>query len=230
MARMTHPDGKSGEAAGHEHEGAWAAVAPAEYWHRRYSESGAIWSGRVNTTLAAVAAELTPGRALDLGCGEGADAIWLAQRGWRTLGIDIATSAIDRARQAAQAAGLTADQIRFVAADLSDVDHDDSYDLVAASFLHSPVELPRVDILRSSAGLVAADGHLLVIGHAAAPPWADSSAHEHRFLSAAEELDALDLDMSGWETVIAETRTRTSLGPDEKVATLDDTVLLLRRR
>lgn len=204
-------------------------VVPAEYWDRRYAESGSMWSGRVNATLAAVVADLAPGRALDLGCGEGADAIWLAQHGWRVVGIDIAASAIERARAAAAAAGVDEDRLSFVADDLSELDHSGTYDLVASSFLHSPVLLPRETILRHAATLVSPGGHLLVVGHAAAPPWADASAHEHRFLSAAEELDHLDLDPGQWQTVIAETRTRTSLGPDGKVATLDDTVVLTRR-
>lgn len=212
------------------HHGPDPDVVPAEYWDRRYAESGSMWSGRVNATLAAVVADLTPGRALDLGCGEGADAIWLAQRGWSVVGIDIAASAIERARAAAAAAGVSEDRLRFAAADLSELDEAGPYDLVASSFLHSPVQLPRETILRHAATLVAPGGHLLVVGHAAAPPWADASAHEHRFLSAAEELSMLELDPELWETVIAETRTRTSVGPDGILATLDDSVVLARRR
>src|SRR6059058_3225980 len=75
-------------------------------WDARYSErDGAMWSGRPNGRLVAEVAELTPGRVLDVGCGEGADAIWLARRGWIVTAIDISDLAVCRARQAAQLAG-----------------------------------------------------------------------------------------------------------------------------
>lgn len=56
-----------------------------EYWETRYGDADRIWSGNVNLVVAGVAAELEPGSALDLGCGEGGDAVWLAERGWRVL-------------------------------------------------------------------------------------------------------------------------------------------------
>jgi hypothetical protein len=103
------------------------------------------------------------------------------------------------------------------------------YDLVTASFLHSPVTLPRTDVLCHAAELVAPGGHLLIISHAAAPPWARLKAeHEHRFLTPEEEIDALRLD-DAWSTVVAETRTRPAVGPDGAQMVLDDTVVLLRR-
>ncbi len=75
-------------------------------WDAKYSErDGAIWSGRPNGRLVAEVAGLTPGRALEVGCGEGADAIWLARRGWTVTAIDISDVAVSRARQAAELAG-----------------------------------------------------------------------------------------------------------------------------
>jgi SAM-dependent methyltransferase len=79
------------------------AAAQADEWDARYSEGdGAMWSGRPNGRLVAEVAGLTPGRALDVGCGEGADAIWLARNGWTVTAIDISDVAIVRARQAAE--------------------------------------------------------------------------------------------------------------------------------
>jgi SAM-dependent methyltransferase len=93
----------------HEHEPGeqrFGAAAQAAEWDTRYGEGdGAMWSGRPNGRLVAEVADLTPGRALDVGCGEGADAIWLARRGWMVTAIDISDVAVSRAREAAELAG-----------------------------------------------------------------------------------------------------------------------------
>src|SRR3954468_4007884 len=92
----------------HEHEDGERSGPPGQpaEWDAKYSErSGALWSGQPNGRLVAEAAGLTPGRALDVGCGEGADAIWLAQRGWTVTAIDISDVAVSRARQAGELAG-----------------------------------------------------------------------------------------------------------------------------
>lgn len=112
----------------------------------------------------------------------------------------------------------------------SPADLDGSYDLVTASFFHSPVELPRTDILRRAAELVSPGGHLLVTSHAAAPPWADAAAHEHRFLDAKEELAELGLPEESWETVVLEHRHRPVTTPSGEESTLEDAVVLLRHR
>lgn len=211
----------------------WPDVAPVDFWEDRYAGSDRVWSGRVNAALAAIAPTLVPGRALDLGCGEGADVIWLGQNHWRATGIDISPTAIERARLAAKEAGLDEERATFLAADLGSVnqaERAERYDLVTASFLHSPVQLSRTEILRSGADRVEPGGSLLITSHAAAPPWADASAHEHRFLSPEEELAALDLDPGQWQVVVAEVRPRAATGPDGTTATLDDTVVLLRRK
>lgn len=99
----------------HEHEHGKAPFEPfdqAAEWDARYSESEAMWSGRPNGRLVSEAANLSPGTALDVGCGEGADAIWLAHRGWTVTAIDISEVAINRARVAADAAGARVEWIR----------------------------------------------------------------------------------------------------------------------
>src|SRR6516165_11707674 len=84
----------------------FGSAAQATEWDARYSErDGARWSGRPNGRLLADVASLTPGRALDVGCGEGADAIWLARSGWTVTAIDISDVAVTRARETAQRAG-----------------------------------------------------------------------------------------------------------------------------
>ncbi|MEI7057141.1 bifunctional NAD(P)/FAD-dependent oxidoreductase/class I SAM-dependent methyltransferase [Nocardioides sp. CCNWLW239] len=204
---------------------------PVAFWQERYAGSDRMWSGKVNAVLGDIAAGLEPGTALDLGSGEGADVLWLAQHGWQATGIDISENAVIRGREAARDAGVTEEQARFVVSDLSDPSVlDRGYDLVTASFFHSPVELPRTDILRRAAGLVNVGGHLLITSHAAAPPWADASAHEHTFLDAKGELEELDLPEDAWETVVLEHRNRPVTSPSGEPATLEDAVVLLRRR
>jgi SAM-dependent methyltransferase len=98
----------------HEHgEQRFGAALEAAEWDARYSErDGAMWSGRPNGRLVAEVAGLTPGRALDVGCGEGADAIWLARRGWTVTAIDISDVAVRRAREAGELAGAAVDWVR----------------------------------------------------------------------------------------------------------------------
>jgi SAM-dependent methyltransferase len=97
----------------HEHgEQRFGAAAQAAEWDARYSErDGPMWSGRPNGRLVAEVADLAPGRALDVGSGEGADAIWLAQRGWTVTAIDISDLAVCRARKAAELAGASVEWV-----------------------------------------------------------------------------------------------------------------------
>ncbi|WP_271985373.1 class I SAM-dependent methyltransferase [Pseudoclavibacter terrae] len=204
--------------------------APTEFWEELYTAKPTVWSGRVNANLASVAGTLTPGRALDLGCGEGGDAIWLAQQGWRVTGIDISTVAIERARAAARAARVDGSLVDFVAGDLETWRPAEPLDLVTASFFQSPVHLPRTQILREAARMLAPGGHLLTVAHAGPPSWVENSEHPaHLFVHPEREIDELALPADEWETVIAELRTREVTSPDGAPGTLEDSVVLLRR-
>ncbi|TDN41528.1 methyltransferase family protein [Curtobacterium flaccumfaciens] len=201
-----------------------------EWWEARYSERDGIWSGRVNAVLASVAGSVPVGRALDLGCGEGGDVVWLATNGWDATGIDLSVTAVERGSRAAVSAGVE-DRTAFVEADLGSWDTAARFDLVTASFLQSwPVEIPRAAILRRAAGFVAPGGHLLVTAHAA-PPHGDlpEEMRSYRFPSPAEDLAALDLDDT-WEVVAAELRPRTATAPDGATHETADSVVLVRRR
>lgn len=212
-------------------------VNPEMFWNQRYGESGAIWSGNVNTALADVVAEreLEPGTALDLGCGEGADALWLAQQGWQTTGLDISTVAVERAQAAAKSQGLAEEQARFETADLSSWTSAQQFYLVTASFLQSPVEFDRQHVLRAAQGLVAPGGRLLVISHATFPQWAkdhhEDADHEakHEATTPDSELELLQFDELRWSVEIAELRSRDVTAPNGDPSTLDDTVILARR-
>src|SRR5687768_8912240 len=79
---------------------------PLAFWEEKYAGATGIWSGQPNGALVDEAADLAPGHALDLGCGEGGDALWLAERGWTVTGLDLSPTALARAGAAARAAGL----------------------------------------------------------------------------------------------------------------------------
>lgn len=208
----------------------------ADFWEARYADADRIWSGRVNGVLAEIASPLAPGSALDLGCGEGGDALWLAQQGWAVTGVDLSPTAIERARAAAAAAGIRPDLLRFEAADLAAWSSSEGYDLVTASFLQSPVALPREEILRRATGFVAPGGRLLVVAHAAPPSWAGPEmthagmAHAQMFPAPERDLAALELDPAAWETLVCETRERAVSAPDGSPGVLTDSIVLVRRR
>ncbi|WP_336659789.1 class I SAM-dependent methyltransferase [Leucobacter sp. USHLN153] len=211
-----------------------ASADPAKFWEKRYGGQDRVWSGRVNATLADVASQWSPGRSLDLGCGEGGDVIWLAERGWQATGIDISATATVRATAAARERGATS--ARFIAADLAHWIEDPAridssehgFDLVTASFLQSPVALPRERILRAAAARVAAGGRLVVVAHAEPPAWA--KGHGGDFPVPEEDLAALELDARAWEIEACETRERATTAPDGTASTLLDSLVIVRRR
>ncbi|SDH19451.1 FAD-dependent oxidoreductase [Agrococcus jejuensis] len=207
---------------------AWPEQAPVAYWEQRYAQRR-HWSGHANASMVDVVATLTPGRALDLGSGEGGDLVWLAQQGWHATGVDIAPTAARRAQQAAERAGV-GDRVTAVAADLAEWEADGDVDLVTASFLQSPVHLDRGTIVRRHAARVAPGGHVLVVAHAAAPSWAPASMHHgHHDLPQPDDIVAELALGDAWSVELAEVRTRAVTSPDGAPATLDDAVVLLRR-
>nr|WP_308289839.1 methyltransferase domain-containing protein [Mycolicibacterium mageritense] len=143
----------------------------AQYWERHYGQRGRIWSGRVNPQLERIAAELPAGRALDLGCGEGGDAVWLAERGWQVTAADVSETALQRAAAEAAARGVS-DRISFERHDFSESLPGGGFDLVSAQFLQSPIAMDRAGFLRRAADAVTPGGLLVVVDHGAAPPGA----------------------------------------------------------
>lgn len=206
---------------------------PRAFWEDRYRGEERVWSGRVNATLADLAAAWTPGRSLDLGCGEGADVLWLAEHGWDAYGIDLSATAIERARAETTRRGL--EHASFTSRDLTAWAREAAAgpgarpgnDLVTASFFQSPVALDRELILRAAANTVTVGGRLALVSHAAPPPWA--SGHPGPFPTPASELELLGLDPARWDVEAAELRTRPITGPDGAPTTIDDTAVVARR-
>src|ERR1700712_2364692 len=137
-----------------------------EYWENRYAEPGLTWSGSPNPVLVAEARALTPGRALDIGSGEGGDAQWLASMGWSVTGVDIAANALAKARARVEDADpLAATRIVWEQHDITDwVPELDAFDLVSSQFMHLP-EPQRSSLFRSLAAAIAPGGTLLIVGH-----------------------------------------------------------------
>ncbi|MFE9204342.1 class I SAM-dependent methyltransferase [Micromonospora sp. NPDC007230] len=200
----------------------------ARFWDELYQQRERVWSGRANAVLAEVVEPLPPGTALDLGCGEGGDAIWLAGQGWQVTAVDISTTALDRLAAEAARAGV-ASRITVARHDLTRTFPAGRYDLVSAQFLQSPLELPREAVLRAAARAVAPGGRLLVVEHGAPPPWARDSHPHARFASPQEILGTLDLEPDGWHTERLGAAHRTGTGPDGETGNLVDHVVLVRR-
>jgi thioredoxin reductase/trans-aconitate methyltransferase len=200
-------------------------------WEERYRAHSAVWSGRPNPQLVAEATELTPGRALDVGSGEGADAVWLAEQGWRVTAVDISTTALERAAAHAAAAGAqVAGRIDWTHADLRDrAPAEGGYDLVSSQFMHLPGEARR-ELFARLASAVAPGGTLLIVGHH--PSDLRTTAHRMHFpdmMFTGEEV-AASLDPTAWEVVAAEDRPRAAVDPDGRDITVHDAVLVARRR
>lgn len=200
-------------------------------WEERYRARPALWSGRPNPQLVAEAADLTPGRALDVGSGEGADAVWLAGRGWRVTAVDISAVALERAAANAAAAGpQVAGRITWTQADLRDrPPTEGAYDLVSSQFMHLPGEERRALFARLAAA-VAPGGTLLIVGHHPSDLRTTvGRMHFPEMLFTAEEV-AASLDPAGWLVLAAERRPRAAVDPDGRDITVYDAVLVARRR
>ena len=213
--------------AGHAAEDPHAHLSPTEYWEKRYSETERIWSGKVNASLAAVVGELTPGTAIDLGCGEGGDVLWLAEQGWQAHGLDISETAVGRARAEASARG--SGTATFTATDLSTWQPEpESVDLVTASFFQSNVALDRTAILRRAMTALRPGGRLVTVSHAAPPSWAKD--HPATMVSVQDEAAQLGGSAEEWEVELAAERPRAATAPDGSAGEHLDAVLVLQRR
>lgn len=199
-----------------------------EFWDSRYAESERIWSGDPNAALVREVADLPPGRALDLGCGEGGDAIWLAGQGWRVTATDISGIALGRAARHAEQAGV-ADQILWQRHDLGVSFPTGSFDLVSAQFLHSEGDMPREAILRAAAAAVAPGGVLLVVGHSGFPHWQPEPHPVAELPSPQEVLAALELPEGGWEVLVCAEHERIQNDPEGRPATRTDNAVKVRR-
>lgn len=167
-------------------------------WDARYAGDELTWGAAADPAVVALATALPAGRALDLGCGEGRNALWLANRGWRVTAVDFSTVALTKGhRAAAHSPRSVRDRVDWVRADVTQVELPPNYDLVLLSYLHLP-RSPRRALLRRAAAALAPGGTLLLLGHS-------STAHAHfpvtsETLCLPEELTE-DLDGTGLRVV-----------------------------
>lgn len=137
----------------------------AKEWNDRYAETSLLWSAAPNRWVAAELADVPVGRALDLGAGEGRNALWLAARGFTVTAVDFAKVALDRGRQQAEAAHIPAERIAWIEADLIDYHPAPlAFDVVVIAYLQLP-EQPRRIVTARAVEALAPGGVLLVIGH-----------------------------------------------------------------
>jgi SAM-dependent methyltransferase len=200
------------------------------FWDERYSSQSSLWSGNPNVQLISETSQLSPGAALDVGSGEGADAIWLAQRGWQVTAVDLSTVAIRRATaHAAQAGATTAGRIEWLHADLADWDPGPArYDLVSAQYMHLPAQM-REALFRRLAGSVTPGGTLLIVGHHPSDLQTIPRPLPPELFFTGDDIVAL-LDPGVWDIITNTAPPRSATDPDGHAVTLHDTVLRARRR
>jgi SAM-dependent methyltransferase len=193
-------------------------------WNEQYKGQEHLWSDEPNGALVTEVSDLVTGRALDIGCGEGADAIWLASRGWQVTGLDISQVAIDRATAAARDRGVT---VEWICADIvAEPPIGSSYDLVVAMYpaiLRSAGDAAIYGLLRG----VAPGGTLLVVDHEITDP---DQALSHGFDpdDYVQPGDIAGLLDDGWDVTVLERRPRAH-APSHASQFADDSVLKARR-
>ncbi len=185
------------------------------YWDEHHAGGGraARHPGDPHPYLAHETADLAPGTALDAGCGEGREALWLVAHGWDVTAADIAPEVLRRAR--ARAPGDAGGQVRWVEADLASWEPAARVDLVTTFYAHPTI--PQLDFYDRLAGWVAPGGTLLVVGHGQGHGHGHGHGHEHRHGQGSADADgpppeatvtaasvAARLDGAGWEVVTAE--------------------------
>lgn len=209
-----------------------------DYWERHWEPGPPQGPGRRRTAppnphLVRETDGLAPGTALDVGCGAGTEALWLASTGWRVVGVDISAAALAQAgARAAQSGAATA--VEWVEADVASWEPRRSFDLVTTHYTHP--ELPPWEFYGRLASWVAPGGTLLVVAHAAAAdPGHDAGDHPHHHephrhepaagtaVTAAEIRGCLD--PTQWRVETAETRERTVTGQDGGELTLTDVIV-----
>ncbi len=193
-----------------------------EDWDRRYAAVENLWAQRPNRFLVAEVSDLAPGRALDLACGEGQNAIWLASLGWDVTGVDYSEVAIAKAHARAERDGV---DVTFTCADLVEyLPTRSAYDLVVVLYLHIP-SAARASVHAKAAAALAPGGTFLLLGHDRTNATDGvGGPSDPDLLYTADEIAA---ELSGLEIEKASTVLRDVHGEDRDAI---DTIVRARRR
>lgn len=199
------------------------------FWDERYRSADRVWSGKPNPQLVAEVEKLSPGTALEVGAGEGADSVWLAEQGWRVTGVDISPVALERAAaHAAERGAEIAGRISWEHHDVTEwTPPKASFDLVTVHFLHFP-SAERREIYRRLADAVAEGGVLLVVGHH--PSDLETGVRRPSDPDRLFTADDIEADLEGeWTIVANDARSRSATDTNGAPATVHDAVLVARR-
>lgn len=201
-----------------------------DYWERHWQRSDGpenLHGVPPNPYLDREVGGLMPGTALDAGCGAGAEAVWLASRGWEVTAVDISAEALSRAAERAAASGV-GERVRWVEADLGVWEPGMRFGLVTTHYAHP--EMPQLEFYERVAGWVSPGGTLLIVGHLHSPG-AAGHGHEHPAEASATAADVVArLDGAEWEIVVAEERHRMLTGHGGREVPLHDVVVRATRR
>lgn len=193
-----------------------------DFWERRWAQvlrehPEAVAGRPPNARLVAEVGDLAPGRALDAGCGHGAEAIWLAASGWRVTAVDFSVTALEHARTTAEAVGAdVAERIQWVPGDLGVWEPPARrFDLVSSLYVHVAGSV-RDMVSRLAAG-VAPGGTLFLVGHLPVDPATGEPSPAAGQMQVTVEDAVAALDARVWNIVVAEVRTRAAGGGSDAV-------------
>ncbi|MER6915614.1 class I SAM-dependent methyltransferase [Streptomyces sp. NPDC000594] len=198
------------------------------FWDGFYADRPEAADPRPNARLTETVTGLPPGEALDLGCGEGGDTLWLARQGWRVTAVDVSGVAVERLARLARSHGL-GEGIAAERHDLREAFPPGTFDLVSSHYLHTPLDLDRSAVLRSAAHALRPGGLLLIVDHGSTAPWSWNQDPGVRYPGPQEVAEDIGLDPRSWTVERAEASRRTATGPGGRTAEVIDHILTIRR-
>jgi SAM-dependent methyltransferase len=169
---------------------------PQRFWDEVWTRRASSGDLAPEAALVDAMSEVAPGTALDLGCGDGTNAIWLAENGWTVTGVDLSEVALAEAAARAERAHVEA-RVRWEHADLRHWSTSETFDLVTAFYLHMPLDFDATPLLGRAASAVRPGGTLLVVGHHTVPPW-NPNPSATMLPTAGEIVTSLRLDEQAW--------------------------------